>query len=203
MLPLPPPPPPPPHHVTSKPLTELLDITFREQVPENVYAVGFDGTLNKRCPFERINRRPSIVNPSSGNLERKVTNIFDMLHDRSMPYQKILRHTYLTTICEIKAEVGEVCVASFDWKCSGVCKSVERMWMVHAMCGEGDQAVWDANFCTKHENKTTRIMRKGKLREDVPFMVEHYVGVLNKIMGTFGRFFPTSDKHSPKVETIP
>ena len=48
--------------------------------------------------------------------------------------------------------------------------------------------------CTKHENKTTRIMRKGKLREDVPFMVEHYVGVLNKIMGTFGRFFPTSEQ---------
>lgn len=49
-------------------------------------------------------------------------------------------------VCEMKAEVGEVCVASFDWKCSGVCKSVERMWMVHAMCGEGDQAVWDANL---------------------------------------------------------
>ncbi|ESQ34593.1 hypothetical protein EUTSA_v10009382mg [Eutrema salsugineum] len=48
--------------------------------------------------------------------------------------------------CEMKAEAGEVCVASFDWKCSGICKSVDRMWMVHAMCGEGNKAVWDANL---------------------------------------------------------
>ncbi|VVA92120.1 unnamed protein product [Arabis nemorensis] len=48
--------------------------------------------------------------------------------------------------CEIKAEVGEVCVASFDWKCSGICNSVDRMWMVHAMCGEGNKAMWDANL---------------------------------------------------------
>ena len=46
----------------------------------------------------------------------------------------------------MRAEVGDVCVASFDWKCSGVCKSVDRMWLVHAVCGEGDQAVWDANL---------------------------------------------------------
>ncbi|CAN6804426.1 hypothetical protein F2Q69_00061200 [Brassica cretica] len=49
-------------------------------------------------------------------------------------------------VCEMRAEVGDVCVASFDWKCSGVCKSVDRMWLVHAVCGEGDQAVWDANL---------------------------------------------------------
>ncbi|KFK44305.1 hypothetical protein AALP_AA1G240600 [Arabis alpina] len=48
--------------------------------------------------------------------------------------------------CEIKAEAGEMCVASFDWKCSGICDSVDRMWMVHAMCGEGKKAVWDANL---------------------------------------------------------
>lgn len=49
-------------------------------------------------------------------------------------------------VCEMKADDGEVCVASFDWKCSGVCKSVDRMWLVHAVCGEGDRAVWDANL---------------------------------------------------------
>ena len=49
-------------------------------------------------------------------------------------------------VCEMRAEVGDVCVASFDWRCSGVCKSVDRMWLVHAVCGEGDQAVWDANL---------------------------------------------------------
>ncbi|CAN6873790.1 unnamed protein product [Brassica oleracea] len=48
--------------------------------------------------------------------------------------------------CEMKAEAGEVCVASFDRKCSGICKSVDRMWTVHVMCGEGDKAVWDANY---------------------------------------------------------
>ena len=46
----------------------------------------------------------------------------------------------------MRAEVGDVCVASFDWKCSGVCKSVNRMWMVHMICGEDDKAVWDANY---------------------------------------------------------
>lgn len=40
--------------------------------------------------------QPSIVNPSFGNLERKVTDIFDMLQDKSMPSQRILLHTYLT-----------------------------------------------------------------------------------------------------------
>ncbi|CAN8312889.1 unnamed protein product [Cochlearia groenlandica] len=48
--------------------------------------------------------------------------------------------------CEMKAEAGEMCVASFDWKCSGICRSVDRMWMVHAMCGEGDKALWNANI---------------------------------------------------------
>ncbi|KAG2303545.1 hypothetical protein Bca4012_062289 [Brassica carinata] len=51
-----------------------------------------------------------------------------------------------TPDCQLKAEAGEVCVASFDWTCSGVCKSVGRMWMVHMFCGEDDEAVWDANY---------------------------------------------------------
>ncbi|XP_060174340.1 probable beta-1,3-galactosyltransferase 8 [Lycium barbarum] len=44
--------------------------------------------------------------------------------------------------CEWKAKGGNMCVASFDWSCSGVCKSVERMKDVHHSCGEGDTAVW-------------------------------------------------------------
>ncbi|CAN7094474.1 unnamed protein product [Brassica rapa subsp. narinosa] len=51
-----------------------------------------------------------------------------------------------TPDCEMKADAGEVCVASFDWTCSGVCKSVNRMWMVHMICGEDDKAVWDVNY---------------------------------------------------------
>ncbi|XP_059630846.1 beta-1,3-galactosyltransferase 7 isoform X2 [Cornus florida] len=40
--------------------------------------------------------------------------------------------------CEWKAQAGNVCVASFDWSCSGICKSVEKMKYVHERCGEGD-----------------------------------------------------------------
>ncbi|XP_068648139.1 probable beta-1,3-galactosyltransferase 8 [Aristolochia californica] len=46
--------------------------------------------------------------------------------------------------CEWKTQSGNVCVASFDWSCSGICKSVERMKEVHYSCGEGDAAVWSA-----------------------------------------------------------
>ncbi|KAK3158246.1 hypothetical protein QOZ80_2AG0134650 [Eleusine coracana subsp. coracana] len=46
--------------------------------------------------------------------------------------------------CEWKGQAGNVCVASFDWSCSGICKSVERIKDVHARCGEGDSAVWSA-----------------------------------------------------------
>jgi hypothetical protein len=48
--------------------------------------------------------------------------------------------------CEWKAQAGNVCVASFDWTCSGICKSVERIKDVHERCGEGDDAVWGAAF---------------------------------------------------------
>uniref|UniRef100_A0A2N9EDM7 Hexosyltransferase n=1 Tax=Fagus sylvatica TaxID=28930 RepID=A0A2N9EDM7_FAGSY len=48
--------------------------------------------------------------------------------------------------CEWKAETGSLCVASFDWSCSGICKSVERMKDVHNSCGEGDGAVWNVDL---------------------------------------------------------
>lgn len=48
--------------------------------------------------------------------------------------------------CEWKARTGNICVASFDWKCSGICKSVERMKDVHNSCGEGDSAVWNVDL---------------------------------------------------------
>ncbi|XP_057442947.1 beta-1,3-galactosyltransferase 7 isoform X2 [Lotus japonicus] len=46
--------------------------------------------------------------------------------------------------CEWKAQAGNICVASFDWSCSGICKSVEKIKYVHSKCGEGDGAVWSA-----------------------------------------------------------
>uniref|UniRef100_A0A803PMC6 Hexosyltransferase n=2 Tax=Cannabis sativa TaxID=3483 RepID=A0A803PMC6_CANSA len=48
--------------------------------------------------------------------------------------------------CEWKAQAGNACAASFDWTCSGICKSVERMDEVHQRCGEGDDAIWHTSF---------------------------------------------------------
>ncbi|XP_022844683.1 beta-1,3-galactosyltransferase 7-like isoform X2 [Olea europaea var. sylvestris] len=48
--------------------------------------------------------------------------------------------------CEWKAQAGNVCVASFDWTCSGICKSVERIKDVHAKCGEDAATLWNALF---------------------------------------------------------
>ncbi|XP_010676934.2 beta-1,6-galactosyltransferase GALT31A [Beta vulgaris subsp. vulgaris] len=48
--------------------------------------------------------------------------------------------------CEWKTQAGNPCAASFDWSCSGVCKSVERMDEVHKRCGEGDGAIWHTRF---------------------------------------------------------
>ncbi|XP_038691661.1 probable beta-1,3-galactosyltransferase 2 [Tripterygium wilfordii] len=48
--------------------------------------------------------------------------------------------------CEWKAQAGNVCVASFDWSCSGICRSVARIKEVHRRCGEGEQALWNTTF---------------------------------------------------------
>ncbi|XP_027916158.1 probable beta-1,3-galactosyltransferase 3 isoform X2 [Vigna unguiculata] len=48
--------------------------------------------------------------------------------------------------CEWKAQAGNICVASFDWKCSGICRSVERMKEVHLRCGEDENALWSATL---------------------------------------------------------
>uniref|UniRef100_A0A6N2N1D3 Hexosyltransferase n=1 Tax=Salix viminalis TaxID=40686 RepID=A0A6N2N1D3_SALVM len=38
--------------------------------------------------------------------------------------------------CEWKAQAGNICVASFDWSCSGICRSADRIKEVHQRCGE-------------------------------------------------------------------
>ncbi|XP_027171006.1 probable beta-1,3-galactosyltransferase 2 isoform X1 [Coffea eugenioides] len=48
--------------------------------------------------------------------------------------------------CEWKAQAGNICVASFDWTCSGICRSVDRIKEVHRRCGEGENAIWTAAF---------------------------------------------------------
>lgn len=44
--------------------------------------------------------------------------------------------------CEWKAQSGSACVASFDWSCSGICRSVERIKEVHTRCGEDPATLW-------------------------------------------------------------
>jgi hypothetical protein len=44
--------------------------------------------------------------------------------------------------CEWKAKAGDVCAASFDWTCSGICKSVDRMKDIHKRCGEDETSLW-------------------------------------------------------------
>ncbi|KAM7250536.1 hypothetical protein ACFE04_022419 [Oxalis oulophora] len=48
--------------------------------------------------------------------------------------------------CEWKAQAGNICVASFDWSCSGICKSADRIKEVHRRCGEGENALWNTEF---------------------------------------------------------
>ncbi|CAL9757699.1 unnamed protein product [Musa acuminata subsp. burmannicoides] len=48
--------------------------------------------------------------------------------------------------CEWKAQAGNICVASFDWSCSGICNSAERIKEVHRRCGEGKNALLNAVF---------------------------------------------------------
>ncbi|CAA6658203.1 unnamed protein product [Spirodela intermedia] len=48
--------------------------------------------------------------------------------------------------CEWKAQAGNICIASFDWSCSGICKSADRIKEVHQRCGEGESALWNAVF---------------------------------------------------------
>ncbi|XP_013707525.1 probable beta-1,3-galactosyltransferase 4 isoform X2 [Brassica napus] len=51
-----------------------------------------------------------------------------------------------TRDCEWKAQAGNMCVASFDWSCSGICRSADRMKDVHRRCGEGPNALMAASF---------------------------------------------------------
>ncbi|XP_012456840.1 probable beta-1,3-galactosyltransferase 2 isoform X3 [Gossypium raimondii] len=60
--------------------------------------------------------------------------------------------------CEWKAQAGNICAASFDWKCSGICRSVERIMEVHEQCGEDKNALWTTNFV-----QTTRSSNSGKI----------------------------------------
>ncbi|KAJ7960781.1 Hexosyltransferase [Quillaja saponaria] len=51
-----------------------------------------------------------------------------------------------TSDCGWKAQAGNMCIASFDWSCSGICRSSERIKDVHQRCGEGENVLWTADF---------------------------------------------------------
>lgn len=48
--------------------------------------------------------------------------------------------------CDWKAATGTTCAASFDWTCSGICNSVERIKFVHDRCTEGESVVWNVTL---------------------------------------------------------
>ncbi|KAJ0983053.1 hypothetical protein J5N97_011308 [Dioscorea zingiberensis] len=56
--------------------------------------------------------------------------------------------------CEWKAQAGNICIASFDWSCSGICKSAERIRSVHQRCGEAGYAF--ASLAFSFFNYSTR-----------------------------------------------
>ncbi|CAN4103488.1 unnamed protein product [Withania somnifera] len=64
--------------------------------------------------------------------------------------------------CEWKAQAGNVCVASFDWTCSGICRSVDRLKEVHRRCGEGREGFIESCNLT---------CISSKLRKDVASML--------------------------------
>ncbi|XP_078440945.1 putative beta-1,3-galactosyltransferase 1 isoform X2 [Wolffia australiana] len=60
---------------------------------------------------------------------------------RTIPLPKVDLQDQLPD-CERNTREGHFCAASFDWNCSGICNSVERIADVHNRCGEGDAAIW-------------------------------------------------------------
>ncbi|ESQ29217.1 hypothetical protein EUTSA_v10023983mg [Eutrema salsugineum] len=48
--------------------------------------------------------------------------------------------------CQLNALTGNVCAASFDWQCSGICRPFGRMFEVHQLCGERQDALWSPDF---------------------------------------------------------
>ena len=69
-----------------------------------------------------------------------------------------------TADCEWKAQAGNMCVASFDWSCSGICRSADRMKDVHRRCGEGPNALMAASFWKKDNRRNT--LREEEYRVD-------------------------------------
>lgn len=66
--------------------------------------------------------------------------LFLLPYFASLSYLNIvfLFFLYVLSECVSRARNGKICIASFDWNCTGVCNSVERMEEVHRRCGEAN-----------------------------------------------------------------
>lgn len=51
-----------------------------------------------------------------------------------------------TSECQFKALMGTACAATYDWSCSGLCRSSERMRGVHYRCAENETALWTSIY---------------------------------------------------------
>ena len=75
-----------------------------------------------------------------------LTSLYDLCDDIIVCEHFQIIELVTLADCEWKAQAGNICVASFDWTCSGICRSAERMKEVHRRCGEGENALWSASF---------------------------------------------------------
>ncbi|KAL2476328.1 Uncharacterized protein Adt_37064 [Abeliophyllum distichum] len=85
-------------------------------------------------------KMPEVINlengvPEQEKRERKKRKIgkFDAVDNLQSEKKNKKRRT---EDCEWKAQAGNICVASFDWSCSGICNSADRIKEVHRRCGE-------------------------------------------------------------------
>ncbi|XP_052203193.1 probable beta-1,3-galactosyltransferase 2 [Diospyros lotus] len=44
--------------------------------------------------------------------------------------------------CQVRALIGLGCVATFNWRCSGICRSTERILGIHQRCKEPESVLW-------------------------------------------------------------
>ncbi|XAR65649.1 Galactosylxylosylprotein 3-beta-galactosyltransferase [Bertholletia excelsa] len=48
--------------------------------------------------------------------------------------------------CHFKALIGLACAASYDWSCSGICRSTVRMKGIHQRCAEPEDVLWSVIY---------------------------------------------------------
>ncbi|KAB5569645.1 hypothetical protein DKX38_003438 [Salix brachista] len=75
--------------------------------------------------------------------------------------------SYISGDCEWKAQAGNICVASFDWSCSGICRSADRIKEVHQRCGEERRQAEAGRIRDKYPDRIPVIVERAE-KSDVP-----------------------------------